>query len=189
MKPRANSTCRRPPGRPQLTLYASRATIDTGLENLGTSTIFAAPGNSSPSLRRTFIRTLPLTKRLGFHLTKPLPEMDGIRSILSGGLDLKRYSVTSYKTNSVVTSEVTFDQNGNPLLRLSSHGAFSVPTTLSTLDYLPLSLNYNANLQDAFGPATWGLGLSANLWYSSSYVDHLAHRRPNQLSTPRCTRR
>ena len=158
-----------PTGGPQLTLYASRATIDTGLENLGTSTIFAAPGNIYTITSQDDQQDITINEAAGFRLTKPLREMDGIRSILASGLDLKRYSEDSYKTNSVVTSEVTFDQNGNPLPP-SITTVPSPTTTLSTLNYLPLALDYNANLVDAFGPATWGLGLSANLWYSSSYA-------------------
>ncbi len=36
------------------------------------------------------------------------------------------------------------------------------------MEYLPLGVNYNGSLNDFFGVATLGLGLSANLWYSSS---------------------
>ncbi|HXR47577.1 MAG TPA: POTRA domain-containing protein [Candidatus Limnocylindrales bacterium] len=157
-----------PSGQPELTLYASRATIDTGLENLSSSTIFAAPNNIFTISQQEVQQGITVNEAAGFRLTKPLPETDNVRSTLSGGLDLKRYSQNNYKTNSFITSEVTFDQNGNPLPPLVT----TVPspiTTLSTLDYLPLQLEYDASVQDAFGPATWGLGLSANLWYSSAY--------------------
>jgi hemolysin activation/secretion protein len=155
-------------GQSELTLYASRATIDTGLENLGNSIIFAAPNNIFTISQEDVQQDITINEDAGFRLTKPLREIDGVRSLLAGGLDFKVYSEDSYKTNSFITSEVTFDQNGNPLPPLIT----TVPspiTTLSTLNYLPMELDYNANLQDAFGPATWGLGLIANLWYSSSY--------------------
>jgi hypothetical protein len=157
-----------PTGQSDLTLYASRATIDTGLENLGTSTIFAAPGNIFTISREDVQQDITINEDAGFRLTKPLRQIDGVNSLLAGGLDYKVYTEDSYKTNSFITSEVTFDQNGNPLPPLIT----TVPspiTTLSTLDYLPLELDYNANLQDAFGPASWGLGFIANLWYSSAY--------------------
>lgn len=157
-----------PSGQPELTLYASRATIDTGLENLGGSTIFAAPDNIFTINQQGVQQGITINEATGFRLTKPLPEADNIRSTLSGGLDFKRYSQDNYNTNSFITSEVTFDQNGNPLPPLIT----TVPspiTTLSSLDYLPLQLEYDASVQDAFGPATLGLGISANLWYSSAY--------------------
>jgi hemolysin activation/secretion protein len=158
-----------PSGQPELTVYASRATIDTGLENLGNSTVYAAPNNIFTISQQDVQQDITINEAAGFRLTKPLPELVSVRSTLSGGLDFKRYSQDSYKTNSFITSEVTFDQNGNPLPPLIT----TVPSpisTLSTLDYLPLQLEYDAGLPDAFGPATLGLGLSANLWYSSAYA-------------------
>jgi hemolysin activation/secretion protein len=44
-----------------------------------------------------------------------------------------------------------------------------VPITTSQLEYLPLALRYDANWHDSLGAATFGLGLSANLWYSGLY--------------------
>ena len=111
MKPRVNSTCHRLPDKPELTLYASRATIDTGLENLGGSTIFAAPNNIFTISQQGVQQGITINEAAGFRLTKPLPEADNIRSTLSGGLDFKRYSQNNYNTNSFITSEVTFDQN------------------------------------------------------------------------------
>jgi hemolysin activation/secretion protein len=160
-----------PSGLPELTLYASRATIDTGLENLSSSTIFAAPNNIFTISQQDVQQDITINEAVGFRLTKPLPEMDNVRSTLSGGLDFKKYSENSYKTNSFITSEITFDQFGNPLPPLITIVP-SPTTTLSTLDYLPLQLEYDASLSDAFGPATLGLSLSANLWYSSSYLSY-----------------
>lgn len=157
-----------PSGQPELTLYASRATIDTGIENLSDSTIFAAPNDIFTISQQEVQQGITVNEAAGFRLTKPLPDVDSVHSILSGGLDLKRYSQSNYKTNFFITSEVTFDQYGNPLPPLVTRVPSPI-TTRSTLDYLPLQLQYNASLQDAFGPAAWGLGLSANLWYSSSY--------------------
>jgi hemolysin activation/secretion protein len=161
-----------PTGQSELTLYASRATIDTGVENLGNTQIFPAPPAPPNGIfginEEAVQQDITINEDAGFRLTKPLRQMDGVSSLLAGGLDYKVYNEDSYKTNSFITSEVTFDPNGNPLPPIIT----TVPsptTTLSTLDYLPLELDYNANLQDAFGPATWGLGLIANLWYTSAF--------------------
>jgi hemolysin activation/secretion protein len=43
-----------------------------------------------------------------------------------------------------------------------------VPTTDGPLEYIPLSMHYDASLRDAFGTTTFGLGASGNLWYSGS---------------------
>ncbi len=43
-----------------------------------------------------------------------------------------------------------------------------MPTTVRPLDYLPLSLRYDAISRDPRGATTFGLGLSGNAWYSGS---------------------
>jgi hemolysin activation/secretion protein len=158
-----------PSGQPELTLYANRATIDTGVENLGNSIISSSTtSNSSVILSQQSIhQDITINQGLGFQLTKPLPEINGILSSLSGGLDYKDYSLSSYGTNIITTT--TTITNGQ--VNTTAESVVSVvPTTYSTLDYLPISLSYSASLRDAFGPSTWGLGLSANLWYSSSHA-------------------
>jgi hemolysin activation/secretion protein len=162
-----------PSGQPELTLYASRATIDTGIENLGSQPIGSPPGTNG-AVSDTFIeqniqQDITVNEATGFRLTKPLPEIGGISSILSGGLDFKKYSQNSYYTNLVLDFQVTPNPNGSGGVVTNVIPIPGPITTLSTLDYLPLELDYNASLQDAFGPATLGLGISANLWYSSSY--------------------
>lgn len=156
-----------PSGQPELTVYGSRATIDTGVETISSETLFDIP----------FVRQLTsqvvhqdvtINEDVGFQLAKPLPEIGSVHSSLSGGLDYKVYSLSSYGTN--IFTDLTYYKNssGQIVANPPANEESAVPATYPTLDYLPLSLNYSASLQDAFGPATWGLGLSANLWYSSS---------------------
>jgi hemolysin activation/secretion protein len=155
-----------PSGRPELTLYGSRATIDTGVENLSSLSIINAPGVEQIT-EREIQQDITINEAVGFQLSKPLPEINSVRSILSGGLDFKKYSQTSSKDTIFTDAEFTYDENNKPLPPIIST-IDSPLTTYSTLDYLPLSLNYSANLNNFLGPATVGLGVSANLWYSSS---------------------
>lgn len=159
-----------PTGQPELTLYASRATIDTGIEDLG-SQMLGTPGtNTDTFVSQNIQQDITINEATGFRLTKPLREMDGIGSLLTGGLDFKKYSQDSYFTNLILDYGVIPNPDGSGGLVTNVSSISSPITTLSTLNYLPLELDYNANLQDAFGPATWGLGISANLWYSSSFA-------------------
>lgn len=156
-----------PSGQPELTLYASRATIDTGVQTLSTQTLVNT--NGTLAVDQTLHQDITINEGLGFQLTKPLPEIGGVRSLLSGGLDYKVYSLTSYGTNVFIETS-TYTNNNGVLATNPPETFFSpIPVTHPTLDYLPLSLNYDASFQDAFGPATLGLGLSADLWYSSDY--------------------
>jgi hemolysin activation/secretion protein len=155
-----------PSGRPELTIYGSRATIDTGVENLSSSTIVNVPGVIQITAQE-LQQDVTTNEAVGFRLNAPLPEVNQIRSLLAGGLDFKIYGQSSSRNNLYTDTEQTYDQYGNPLPPIVS----TIPnltTTYSTLEYLPLELDYHANLPDAFGPATLGLGISANLWYSSS---------------------
>ena len=150
-----------PSGQPELTLYANRATIDTGVQTLPIQDL------GTNLTQQTFHQDITINEGVGFQLSKPLPEMGGVRSSLSGGLDYKAYALNSYGTNLFIgTSSNTIN---NQVVETTNIDLTPIPATYSTLDYLPLSLNYSASLQDAFGPATWGLGLSANLWYSSLF--------------------
>jgi hemolysin activation/secretion protein len=148
-----------PSGQPELTLYGNRASIDTGVQTLSSQSL-------GPNLtEQTIHQDLTINEGVGFQLAKPLPEINGVHSVLSGGLDFKIYTLTSYGTN-VFTQTSSITNNGQ-VFGTTNTVVTQIPTTYSALNYLPLSLNYNASFQDAFGPATLGLGLSANLWYSS----------------------
>ena len=150
-----------PSGQPELTIYANRATIDTGVQTLSTQTL------GINLTEKTTHQDLTINQGVGFQLAKPLPEINGIHSFLSGGLDFKIYTLTSYGTNAFSsTSSIT---NNGTVYGSTNTVLTQIPTTYSSLNYLPLSLNYNANFQDSFGPATFGLGLSVNLWYGNTY--------------------
>lgn len=151
-------------GQPELTIYANRATIDTGIRTPPTMEI------ATNFSQQTFHQDLTVNQDIGFQLSKPLPEMDGIRSLLSGGLDFKVYSLNSFETN--VYSGTNYYINNGQLEKVSYTDPVPLAVTESRLDYLPVSLNYNAIFQDSMGPASFGLGLSVNLWYSGYYVDH-----------------
>ena len=168
-----------PSGQTELNLYASRATIDTGVETLSSETLFDIP----------FVRQvdhvavqqgITINDTIGFQLNKPLPEMKNIRSALSAGLDYKVYSQANYQTNSFIFTEYTKNPAGQ-LVKRVSYDNIPTPATDEEMDYLPLGLNYNASLNNFLGPATLGLGLSANLWYSSStrYSSASANPPPN----------
>ncbi|HEV2436190.1 MAG TPA: POTRA domain-containing protein [Verrucomicrobiae bacterium] len=147
-----------PTGQPELTLYANRASIDTGVQTLSTQTL------GTNLTLQTVHQDLTVNEGIGFQLAKPLPEMNGVRSLLSGGLDFKIYTLTSFQTN--IFSSTSLVTNSGTVYGTTNIVLTQIPTTYSALNYLPLSLNYSANFLDAFGPATLGLGLSADLWYS-----------------------
>ena len=151
---------------PELNVYASRSTIDTGVQNLLNETLFDIP-NVRQVFRQENQQGITVNQDVGLQLSKPLPPFIGLRSTLSGGLDFKTYLQANYQTNVFKFVEYTKGPNGNLIQRVT-YDIVPTPTTEQKVEYLPLALNYNAGLNDFLGPATVGLGLSANLWFSSS---------------------
>ncbi|MGD0085815.1 MAG: POTRA domain-containing protein [Verrucomicrobiota bacterium] len=156
-----------PTGQPELTFFGSRATIDPGLTTLLTQTI--TPSGQNPSIAEHDVEESPsINEDIGGHLNLPLPASENFQSGFSGGLDFKTYDVGNFKTNIFTITQTNFDANGIPILPpIISEDPSPVPATVSRIEYLPLSLRYDASWKDSLGTYTFGLGLSANLWFDS----------------------
>jgi hemolysin activation/secretion protein len=154
-------------GQPDVTFFASRSSIDTGLETLSSSVIYNVPG-----VRQVFESSVQqdLTENndLGARLNTPLQATRSFHSDFSSGLDFKTYQISSYKTNNFVFTEITVNSQGLPNPPIKSTVASPVPATVRPLEYLPWSLRYNASLRDPLGLSTFGLGLGGNAWFSGS---------------------
>lgn len=153
------------PAQPVLNIYASRATIDTGLQTLSSQYLINEPGTNVLQ-EQSVQQGITINEDLGFQLSKPLPPMGIFQSIVSGGLDFKIYSQQNFKTN-IFTQTQYFPSNGVIIATPETINSASAPE-LQTVRYLPLQLGYNANWNDWMGPASAGLTLSANLWFTSS---------------------
>jgi hemolysin activation/secretion protein len=154
-------------GRSELTFFASRAAIDTGLTTLSSTNLYNIQGNS---LDESVIHEdLTEDNDVGFRLSIPLKASADSHSVLSGGLDYKTYKLASSETNVFALTSAEVDNNTTPPTTNIVHSInySPVPFTVKNLEYLPLSLRYDASWRNSLGTATLGLGLSANLWYSS----------------------
>jgi hemolysin activation/secretion protein len=159
-----------PSGRPELNFYASRSSIDTDVTALSSGTLYNTNGNSLD--RQDMQQDITITSDLGARLSIPLQTSAQFQSGLSAGFDYKEYELTSYKTNVFTLTSQIFDTISNPghvttNINVSTINS-PVPTTARSLDYLPLSLRYDASQRDSRGVTAFGLGLSANAWYSGS---------------------
>jgi hemolysin activation/secretion protein len=154
-----------PSGLPELNLYASRAVIDTGVQNLFATNLVDVPGVR----RLTELQSqqdITINEVIGFRYTQPFVLSDKIVSSLSGGLDFKHYSLSDHATNAFQDVEITYDENGNPITHT---GTDAIATGgRHDLKYLPLSLAYNLTWQMPRLTLSPGLGISANLWYSGT---------------------
>jgi hemolysin activation/secretion protein len=159
-----------PSGRPELNLYASRSTIDTGVTTVYSKNLFNTNGNSLD--RNDVQQGITINSALGSRLSLPLSTSAQFQSGFSTGFDYKEYQQSNYKTNIfTLTSEIldTISNPGHVITNINVSTIRSpVPATIQSLDYLPLALRYDASLRDPWGVTVFGLGLSADAWYSGS---------------------
>ncbi len=156
-----------PSGQPELNVYASRSTIDTGIEQLSSTTLYDVPGVISIK-QNNFQQDLTVNSDIGGRLSAPFGATEDFRSDVSGGLDFKNFQTTSYKTNDFLFSEITVNAQGQPNPPINSTVLSPAPTAYHPLNYLPLALNYNASWHDPHVTVSGGLGVSANPWFSGS---------------------
>jgi hemolysin activation/secretion protein len=159
-----------PTGRAELNLYASRSTIDTGVESLGSTNVLNIPRVISIDQQNSQ-QDLTVNNALGMRLSLPVVTTRNFQSTFSGGLDYKTYSLTSFKTNTFLFSIITRNQNGEFNPPITASVASPVPTTVHALDYLPLAFRYDANEHDAVGFTSFGLGLSVNTRFTGTITN------------------
>lgn len=154
-----------PTGQPDFTAFASRSTIDTGLETLSARVIADNPGISITE--QDVQQSVTVNQDVGGRLNIPFVTPANLLVNFSGGLDFKTYQVGNYKTNTFTFIQTQVDSAGNPLPPLISTVVSPVPATTQQIQYLPLSLRSDVNEHDFAGNTSFGLGLSYNTWFTS----------------------
>jgi len=150
---------------PSLTVFGSRSTIDNGVTTLGSQNLYNTNGNSLDL--DTVQQDTTFNSDIGFRISTPLQTQDGFHSVLSFGPDYKHYELDSGQTNifTLTSAEILYNPPRTNIVVSKNYSP--VPFTVNKLDYLPIAVGYNAGWQDALGAATFGMDLSANVWYWS----------------------
>lgn len=156
--------------RPEINVYGSRSTIDTGVQSLETTDILNIPGVRRLT-REDVQQDITINQGLGTRFSAPAPEMGVVQSTYSIGFDYKDYDLTSHKTNIFTDYEITFDENGKPNPPVISRVTSPVPTTHGVLKYLPVSLRWDGNERDATGNTAFGAGFNFNVWHSGTVTN------------------
>lgn len=154
-----------PSGRPELNMYASRSTIDTGVMTLFNGNIFNTNGTILD--RKDVQQDLTVNENIGSRLSVPIRGTEKFQSGFSAGLDYKTYDLNSSKTNFFIVSNFVTNFSTTPptVTKRVQTVVSPVPTTQKHLDYLPLALRYDASLKDSRGTTAFGIGLSWNIWF------------------------
>ncbi len=148
---------------PELNLYASRSTIDSGV--LTGDRTRLATSMSGDIDEQTDHQDLTFNEDLGFRFSEPMPDVSGFHSRLQAGLDFKTYKIESYETNNFIFTQYLIDTSGNPFTRVSVTPS-PVPPTIKSLYYLPLNFRWDAHGQDERDATDFAFGYSPNVWVS-----------------------
>ena len=145
-------------GYPDLTVYASRSTSDTGVKYGPRQIVAQTPLVTIVS--QDSGQDLTLNSAAGTRLSVPIPPAGPVRVSLSGGFDLKRYKLTSYNTNNFTISAVITNSSGTEVIETSV--ASPAPTRLTEVDYLPFNIGMDFSIDDLYGNTSLSLGANMN---------------------------
>jgi hemolysin activation/secretion protein len=164
-----------PSGRPELNIYASRSTIDTGLQTIFRENNSSSDTNGIHTFNREDVQQdLTVNNDVGARLSVPMPPRGDWQSAFSFGGEYKTYHLESFKTNTFTITDISFDEAGRGITnidRFVSPVNTNTGFTLKSINYLPLSVHFDGSLRDRLGTTSFGLGLSFNPWCSVSTRD------------------
>lgn len=149
--------------RPELSVYASEASSDTGVQYTPSKLVSQTPLLTIVS--RDSGRDVSLNQSAGSRISLPLTLSDTRRFTFSGGPDWKRFKLDSFNTNNFLITTVITNAQGSQTI--SSEVPSPQPPRHQDLSYLPLSANVDYSQTDARGTLTAGMGLSGNFVGSS----------------------
>jgi hemolysin activation/secretion protein len=152
-------------GAPELNLYASGSTIDTGVLSEAQKTLYSTTNGGLT--QQTVHQDLTYNDALGFRLTEPLPELYGFSQHIQAGMDYKTYKEANYETNIFSFYSLNgVNANGQPSNPPPTVVRSPVPATTRSLAYLPLAVRWDANRDDSSGSTGLSLSYNPNVWYS-----------------------
>jgi hemolysin activation/secretion protein len=150
-----------PTGRPELTLYGSRSTSDTGVQ-FGHPSLVTSPTNNLLTIQSVDSGdNFTLNENLGGRLSVPLPQISKLTSALSFGFDFKRFRLVSYNSNNFITSFTYTNQSSGPTSIVATVSS-PQPARYNAVDYLPLYAGWSGSLPDKFGTTFFNTAANFN---------------------------
>jgi hemolysin activation/secretion protein/AraC-like DNA-binding protein len=148
-------------GRPELTLYGSRSTADTGVQ-YGQSSAVTSPTNSLLTIvSRDSGDNFTLNENLGGRVSVPLPSVAKFSATLSFGFDFKRFRSVNYNSNNFISTFVYTNQSSGPTSIVSTVSS-PQPRRYQALDYSPLNAGLGGSVPDKFGTTFFNANANFN---------------------------
>jgi hemolysin activation/secretion protein len=144
--------------RPDLSVFVSAASSDTGLQRGPVSLVSQTPLITIVS--QDTGQNLTVNESAGTRLSLPLALTDTDRWSFSGGLDWKRYLLHSFNTNNFLITTVVTNAQGSQTIE--SQVSSPQPTRSIEVQYLPLVVSADYSQSDRGGTFSASLGLGGN---------------------------
>jgi hemolysin activation/secretion protein len=158
-------------GRPDLTLFGSISSSDTGVQYGPATTVSQTPLLTIVS--QDSGQNLSINDAAGGRFNLPKALSDTQRLNVSFGLDWKRYWLQSLNTNNFIITTVITNSQG--VQTIESRVASPQPVRENETTYLPLALGLDYSSTDRSGMFTASLGLGANFTGSQTNFSQLAY--------------
>ena len=147
-------------GRPELNIYASRSTSDTGVQYGALSNVLTSPLMTIDSQNTG--DNVTLNEGAGARLSLPLPQLAAVSSTLSFGLDYKRNQLVSYNTNNFYSIQYRTNSEGQPVV-IKTNTPNGQPTRYNTLVYFPFNVGLNGSVPDTLGTTFFNSQVNFNV--------------------------
>jgi len=144
-----------PTGRPELTLYASRSTSDTGVQLGPPNVIIGSTPDGNPTNlvalgHRTAGENVTLNEGLGFKFSLPMPPLDKLASTLTFGSDYKNYKAESANAD-IFYELVSTTNNGSAVKFGNVLYTMQQPVRQTAVNYFPLNVGLSGSVPDTLG--------------------------------------
>ena len=156
-----------PSGRPELTVYASRSTSDSGVKISGFTNVISTSLLSIDSEEAG--QNVTLNEAIGAKLTWPLPPMGRLSSTLSIGVDFKHYQQVSYNSNNFFATTYITNSDGS-VSPISSAISSAQPPFRTEIYYLPINIGISGSVPDSWGTTFFNAQVNYNLTTFGGYA-------------------
>ena len=147
-------------GRPELNIFASRSTTDTGIKLTPLKEVNPPP---IALYSQDSGQDISTTESVGFRVSVPLREFHAIKSTLSFGVDLKRYHRASFNTNNFLEDFTYRDPSTGQDVHRQIPFSSPQPPSSAALGYMPVAVRWDGMRADSKGSTSFGSGVNVNV--------------------------